>query len=759
MYHPDVIAKRLHLTEQSFGFRLHRYTREQSWEAARLIEKKFDPTQKRYVNLTADEQMFIRNEILLSKCDFEYFTRFCRILLDDETGDEGPLELWSAQARLIRGVGLVEQRLHREAAEGRKRLDGNCWYIHKRRQTGASTVAQAMGLHRLLLWKGMNGLMAGVDETSTLTKLYNKYFYFMLERLPRWMQLRRTEDNNQGVSFANGSSVILQNSTGANVGQGAKWHWAHLTECASWDKSRVSDQIDNHFTNAISASVKGMAFLESTSQGIHDWWHISTELARRNQAPRWNYFFVPWYAIEEISIGYPPEEWEPKSETRRHAEMVERTSPEFMDGVVVKLSPGQLYYWETTRKSFEDKGTLAAFYKNYPATPEESFVPEGRSSFPIEVLTWHDANVREPWAYYDILGPQTPSEIVITEPQLTPAGTYVHPPPVKRFGQIEIGPVYVSDDQRRHPLGLIRVWENPDTVRPYDTYVACDTADGIPDWSRFLRRTEDDKPDRAAIQCFRQHVTRHGDIIDTQIGEFFAPISAISQAPYVVAMSMLLHGRNSIDMQPPVMTELTGTGKILNQELQDRYGWFHFYQDFKFDGQAWEETSKFGWTSTATSVRQLWSRGKQRLIDIRPACPRCRIRLQTIDSTTGLASCQRCHLDNITPVRTGSVIIRSRPLVNEMRICQDDAVYMSILSRFSRGKAKDGSGQHDDLVYTTMFDLWQSNMFNQTPSGSSVAPVQMTIGGQPDVPLRSRDMTPEERQRVWDEWDRRMMGW
>lgn len=651
-------------------------------------------------------------------------------------------------------------RLHRERDEGRKRLDGNCWFVHKRRQTGASTVCQSMGLHRTVFWSNMNGLMAGVDETSTLTKLYNKYYYFMLQRLPRWMQAQRVSDSNEGLEFANGSSVILQNSTGANVGQGSKWHWGHLTECASWDKTRVSDQIDNHFTNAISASVKGMAFLESTSQGINDWWHLSTELARRHDLPRWNYFFVPWYAIEEISVGYPPEGWEPKPETLRHAELVERTSPEFMDGQTVRLSPGQMFYWESTRKTFELKGDLANFYKNYPASPEESFVPTGRSSFPIEVITWHDENTREPWAYYDILTPETASESVITEPQRTAAGTYVHPPPIKRFGSLEIGPVWTTAEQRQHPLGLIRIWEPPDTVRVFDTYVSCDTADGIADWTRHIRRTEDNKPDRAAIQVFRQHANKQSVAIDTQIAEWFAPVSAISQAPYVVAMGMLMHGRNAVEQQPPVMTELTGTGKILNQELQDRYGWFHFYQDFKFDGQAWLETPKFGWQSNATSVRQLWSRGKQRMVDIHPACPKCQnLSLTWLNEAKSRASCDRCHATDFMPVKVGCVILRSKPLVDEMRICQDDAVYMSILSRFTRGKAKEGSGQHDDLVYTAMFDLWQANLFNTTPAGTSTPSVQMTVGAKPGVKMRDMDLTPEERRRIWDEYDRRMQSY
>lgn len=604
----------------------------------------------------------------------------------------------------------------------------------------------------------MNGLTAGVDETSTLEKLYNKYYYFMYDHLPRWMKPTTTSNSNIGIAFTNGSSVLLQNSTGANVGQGAKWHWTHLTECASWDKNKVSDQIDNHLTNAISPSVKGMAFLESTSQGLNDWWHLSTELARKHQLPRWNYFFVPWYAIEEISIGYPPEGWQPKPDTLAHRDLVERTSPEFMDGQTYRLTAGQMYYWESTRYGFEIKGTLAEFYKNYPATPEESFVSSGRASFPLEVITWHDQNTREPWAYYDVLSPATPSERVITEPVRRTDGTIAHPPRIQKFGSVEVGPVWTTEDERRHPLGLIRIWEPPDEARKHDTYCSVDTADGIANWSRHTYKPDDDYPDRAAVEMFRQSRTRDGEVVDVQIGEFFAPISPLQTSPYVVALGMLMHGRNAIEQQPPVMIELTGGGKTLQEDLINKFGWFHFYQDFRFNGQEWIEVDKFGWTSTGTSVRQLWTKGKQKLVDIASACPKCQTRtVDQVSPTDKRVNCPRCRFpEPVDPIRVGRVVLRSKPLVNEMRICEDDAVYMSILSRFARGKAKEGSKQHDDLVYASMFDLWQANLFNQTPGGTTTSPVHMTVAAQPGVPFSARDMTPEERRDFWAEWDNRV---
>jgi len=66
--------------------------------------------------------------------------------------------------------------------------------------------------------------------------------------------------------------------------------------------------------------------------------------------------------------------------------MVEKTSPEFNDGKVYRLTKSQLYWWETEREMHMGLHKLNQFYSNYPSTPEESFQHSLAGALPYAVL-------------------------------------------------------------------------------------------------------------------------------------------------------------------------------------------------------------------------------------------------------------------------------------------------------------------------------------------------------------------------------------
>jgi hypothetical protein len=74
--------------------------------------------------------------------------------------------------------------------------------------------------------------------------------------------------------------------------------------------------------------------------------------------------------------------------------MVERTSPEFNDGVAYHLTRDQLYWWETTRIMHATNGELASFLANYPATPEQSFVNWAQGALPVELIEAMELDIR-----------------------------------------------------------------------------------------------------------------------------------------------------------------------------------------------------------------------------------------------------------------------------------------------------------------------------------------------------------------------------
>lgn len=709
MYSPEVIARRITETERQFGFRLHRYSPTESAYVASKLEKRRD-RKGRLVGLTPDEQLFIQNEILLSRCDFRYFTRYVKILKDDKTGDKGALTLWSAQSLFVDRIGEVEREMYRLYDEGRERFDGNCWYAHKSRQRGMSSLCQAIGVHRVNFWSGMNGLVASTKDDST-RDLWRQYGYFMYTNLPDWMRMATNTDSaSVGMTLANESRINLQYfEQNSGLGQGFKWHWAHLTECATWSPlDKVTTQIENHFMNAVARSIKGMAFLESTSQGADDWWHTTTEQARRGELNRWRYFFVPWYMIREISIDYPPAGWEPAPETRQEYELIVRTSPEWCAGSTYRPTLEQLYWWERERANAVTKRNLADFYRNHPSTPEQSFMATDRCSFPIEVLTATERQTREPIAYYDLVARSEPypQELVITEREVTADGRVIEPPASYSVGAYDLVPVRLRPEERIKPRGLVAIWETPDQVRNYQTFAGVDTAGGVLGWSRFALTSATDakkrEPDNAVTQ-----IIRHTHAYDVQVAEFAAPVTPKVQARWHSVLGRLFVGQNAEGGQVPTITELSAGGVSFNDELVTDYDWFAFYQHFRRAGDELIETSTYGWPPDPVNQRVLWTAGKEDIL-------------------------------------TGRALIRSLPMVNEMRVCQDENIFVSLLQR---GKAKEGSGRHDDRVYAWMFASWFANdRSNPTTQRVPVPQPAMSTGPRP-ARMSARDMLPEDRER------------
>lgn len=713
MYSAPIVARRIAETERQFGFRLERYPINDSRAATALIENKRD--RKGVLrDLSPDEQLFMQNEILMSRCDFRYFAeRYVQVTRDgNATGDKGPMNLWSAQEVLITQLGRVEEEMWEHVAQGRERVDGNCWYVHKARQRGLSSVCQAIGIHRTNFWSDMNGLVASTKDDST-RDLWRMYGYSMYSSLPDWMRMSTKSDTAAtGVRFTNGSNMVLQFfEQDSGLGQGFKWHFAHLTECATWaPHDKVVNQVENHFMNAVARNIKGMAFLESTSQGADDWWHTTTEQARRGEFNRWRYFFVPWYMIREISIDYPPEGWEPSAEAKQEAELVARTSHEWCDGATYKVTKEQLYWWERTRQNFVTSQNLGDFYKNHPSTPEQSFMAVDRCSFPIEVIGAAERQTREPIAYYDLVDATYPTEMIRTEQERTPDGRVIVPPPIYRVGKWELAPVRIREFERSRPLGLISMWEPPDQCRPFQTFAGVDATVGVLNWSRFLLGEKKKREnDFAAIQ-----VLRHTALHDVQAAEYCGPVTPKVLARYVDAIGRLYHGQNSVDGQVPLMIELGADGKGCQEELMVEYGWLNFYQHATLGSEGTKLTDKLGWPPDAMSQRIMWIKGKQAIAD-------------------------------------GRVVIRSLPLVNEMRKCQDDLAFATALAR---GKAKEGGGRHDDLVYAMMFALWFANDWSN-PQPRPALPPTITQSSERRPDPRTLDLLPEERERITAEWESR----
>lgn len=374
MYSQAIIERNQQALEKRLGLRLRRYTPEQSWAVAEHLGP--EPRE-----VTADEAAFIRNEVHLISLDFRYFAERYAIM-DLDGGGAGHIKLKESQELVLsRYLAPAEERVAAEVAAGEP-TDGLRFYWHKARQLYATTTAIMLIWHRLLSIRDSKAL-GGVAEDDKLAAYYSRHER-LWSSLPWWLRppLKYESKGEHLVLDGLDSSIwFAAGNQKGGMGQGNQYELQHLTECAFWLDPVT--HIDYVLKDTLPQSPRTLAIRESTANGRGDWWHTNTEDARKGLSG-WGYIFIPWYAVTEKRRRKPPtSEWRPDETTLRHADMVLRTSPEWL-GRQVTLDLEQLYWWESERKNAQRTHGLALFYSNNPATPDESFQHFQNAAFETE---------------------------------------------------------------------------------------------------------------------------------------------------------------------------------------------------------------------------------------------------------------------------------------------------------------------------------------------------------------------------------------
>lgn len=396
MYSPAIIDRRLHQAKKN-GLLFKRLARDTSLDISSKLEQlRFDrtghllPPGQLSRPLNNAEEQFIDSERLLCKCDFWYFIeRYFNIELDpgvtDRQGIGSPL-LLESQRRMITLMGRREDACHEEQKKY-KFTSGILAYVHKVRQICATTTFRAATLHRMLLWPGTRAFAASFNDVGC-GELF-KRDHISLDTLPFWLKPRLypdVKDTEIGFEPPINSRITYQaENQKTGIGTGTQQDVSHLTEVALW---HLPGRIRYSFVPSIPKALTTLHVQESTSDGRGDYWNEVTEACRARRAgyEDWIYIFIPWWMNKTKYRANVPDEWTPEDNTLKHADLIERSSPEFYDGKTYRPTRDQLYWWEKTRAMYASNGELASFLTNYPATPEQSFQGFSDGALPVELL-------------------------------------------------------------------------------------------------------------------------------------------------------------------------------------------------------------------------------------------------------------------------------------------------------------------------------------------------------------------------------------
>lgn len=322
--------------------------------------------------------------------DFPFWACTCVVITDKITAQDVPFRLNRPQRRL---VALLEtQRL-----AGRPlRL-----IMLKARQWGGSTLIQIyFAWIQIVHRRNWNSLICAhvKDTAATIRGMYSK----LLSRYPEeyWEEEVRPEFRpfermtNVRVIPGRECKVTVCSSENQEATRGMDCALAHLSEVAFWKDSQLHNPADllRSVTSGIASKPLSFVAMESTANGVGNFFHREWLRANTPGASDKIPFFVPWHEIEMNrvdSLDDPDALWNRMDDYERslwtdHGCTLEAIS-----------------WYHDKRISFPDHRSMMA---EYPTTPDEAFASTSGSVFAATDVEALREECREPLERGEIVG-------------------------------------------------------------------------------------------------------------------------------------------------------------------------------------------------------------------------------------------------------------------------------------------------------------------------------------------------------------------
>lgn len=304
------------------------------------------------------------------------FKRYCQVNLKirDKSGKLVPLELNDEQTYLVEKVldDLKNERPIR-------------YIILKGRQQGVSTIVEAL----IMWWTATNKNVKSkivAHDRETATQLYEMFRRYYDNANPIFKPQAKyntktdlTFDNETTTGLKSQIDVASAGNTG--VGRGQTIQWLHGSEVSLWPDG---EELVAGLMQAVPLLKNTAIFIESTANGIGDYFHKTWQAAKKGQSVFTPVFF-PWSMHSEYRI-HPPHDFTLTEEERELKQQY-------------NLDDSQLCWRREKMKEFSDPDK---FKQEYPINDVEAFLASGRSRFHIPSLVKMEEDARTP-RFVDLL--------------------------------------------------------------------------------------------------------------------------------------------------------------------------------------------------------------------------------------------------------------------------------------------------------------------------------------------------------------------
>jgi hypothetical protein len=251
--------------------------------------------------------------------------------------------------------------------------------ILKARQEGVSTIVEAIIYWYTATHSNVSSKIVSHDRESAYN-LYSMFQRYYDNSLPFFKPSTKYKtkndllfDNELGTGLKSQISISSAENTG--TGRGLTIHWLHASEVAMWSNGA---EILAGLLQTVPMLPKTAIFLESTANGIGDFFH-STWRAARDGNSTFKPFFFGWHEHDDYQLDREVGELSPE-------EQALKTS--------YGLTDKQIAWRREKVKEFA--GNEDKFAQEYPINEAEAFLASGRPRFNIQKLLEMEKSCYEP---------------------------------------------------------------------------------------------------------------------------------------------------------------------------------------------------------------------------------------------------------------------------------------------------------------------------------------------------------------------------
>lgn len=354
-----------------------------------------------------------------------------------------PFQLNHAQKRVMK---LINQ--HKKEGKPLR------YIVLKARQMGLSTLFEGLIFQDTANHENKNSLIIAHEEQASsnlfnMSKLYYEYLPDLIKPMKKYANGKvlsfenpTNEDAEKALNPGLRSKISIATAGSGEVGRSATYHNIHASEVAFFPDAKTTML---GLLQAVPDQPNTMVVLESTANGVGDWFHEMWQKAEKG-LNEFTPIFLPWFI-------------QPEYERKFFTDEEKNTFIEQVDIVTQDVNGNEVrtYEWDLMQKhdlTYEQlnwrrytiqnkcQGDEILFMQEYPSTPEEAFISSGRPKFNIRSLRDYQSRTK---------------------------------PPIRTgyLREKEDGTVYFVDD----PKGYVSIWKEPEDGMEYS--IGADVAEGL----------------------------------------------------------------------------------------------------------------------------------------------------------------------------------------------------------------------------------------------------------------------------------------